>query len=868
MSQFAAQEQGEDRAAPRHGGLEAPPSTPKPKHRKRATADAFRQLKQRLASTSLADLLGPPPADGPADPVPPESDPPSLQPTIASTRGPPPLTTADASRTNSVSRDTGEPFAIGDLPDGSSSRSPVEIHFSPLDRAEGHAQSSIIGAGYDGSFSLRETALENLACSDEDAPAALPDPHSRDDYQSAPVASVEQSPRAEASLPALRPDELQADEEIATGETALRLLLEPELPSLDEFAAVHVGQFFAAPSEHPEASHETTPEPQSDSVETSRPPDYRFWEAELEPDVQTKDEELVDETLAEFERAAAVAPDPPPEPHEREEIEVELLARPFDLPEEKLSTVSLDLVPDAQETVAQQEAAPESLPQQVEATEEEATVTPAVAPSAQQEAAPESLPQQVEATQEEATVTAAVAPSAQQEVAPALLPQQVEATQEEATVTAAAPPAEEAAPVLLLQQVEATQEEATVTAAAAPLAQEEVAPGPIEAIEADVRLAGPQGDESGLDPKRQAEARRRAAIHRQENEEPSEEASEVARSLLEIMSLPNNATQPQERALAADTLLQLLRRLPVKSLVAMAERLSFMEAPPPLILAQLIHDQRIEVAGPLLEKCSAINDHDLMEVIADGNEQSNRMIARRRSLSSVLCDTLIATENPSTVLTLVRNPGAVISHEAFLRLNELATQHSSLQAPLATRSDLPAPIAFELFWVLPVELRRYVISRFLTDSSTLTKILKLTMRMENELEEAIPERFPPREEVEAFIESLKLANRVEAEKRLAGLLGLQPATAARILADQQGEPLTVALKAAGATRARFEEIFAALETTHDNCLQPKRSANELQSFFESLSFNKARVLLTYWDWAVLRTGPYTTLSAGKPLELP
>jgi hypothetical protein len=649
---------------------------------------------------------------------------------------------------------------------------------------------------------------------------------------------VEQSPRAEASLPALRPDELQADEEIATGETALRLLLEPELPSLDEFAAVHVGQFFAAPSEHPEASHETTPEPQSDSVETSRPPDYRFWEAELEPDVQTKDEELVDETLAEFERAAAVAPDPPPEPHEREEIEVELLARPFDLPEEKQSTVSLDLVPDAQETVAQQEAAPESLPQQVEATEEEATVTPAVAPSAQQEAAPESLPQQVEATQEEATVTAA------------------------------APPAEEAAPVLLLQQVEATQEEATVTAAAAPLAQEEVAPGPIEAIEADVRLAGPQGDESGLDPKRQAEARRRAAIHRQENEEPSEEASEVARSLLEIMSLPNNATQPQERALAADTLLQLLRRLPVKSLVAMAERLSFMEAPPPLILAQLIHDQRIEVAGPLLEKCSAINDHDLMEVIADGNEQSNRMIARRRSLSSVLCDTLIATENPSTVLTLVRNPGAVISHEAFLRLNELATQHSSLQAPLATRSDLPAPIAFELFWVLPVELRRYVISRFLTDSSTLTKILKLTMRMENELEEAIPERFPPREEVEAFIESLKLANRVEAEKRLAGLLGLQPATAARILADQQGEPLTVALKAAGATRARFEEIFAALETTHDNCLQPKRSANELQSFFESLSFNKARVLLTYWDWAVLRTGPYTTLSAGKPLELP
>jgi hypothetical protein len=35
---------------------------------------------------------------------------------------------------------------------------------------------------------------------------------------------------------------------------------------------------------------------------------------------------------------------------------------------------------------------------------------------------------------------------------------------------------------------------------------------------------------------------------------------------------------------------------------------------------------------------------------------------------------------------------------------------------------------------------------------------------------------------------------------------------------------------------------------------------ELQGFFESLSFNKARVLLTYWDWGVLGTGPYAAAS--------
>jgi Uncharacterised protein conserved in bacteria (DUF2336) len=367
-------------------------------------------------------------------------------------------------------------------------------------------------------------------------------------------------------------------------------------------------------------------------------------------------------------------------------------------------------------------------------------------------------------------------------------------------------------------------------------------------------------DETSALPKSSAESRRRAVLLRQAESEPSEELGEVARSLLDIMSLPANATQPQERALAADSLLHLVHRLPVKTLVAMAERVSFMEAPPPLIMAELIHDPRIEVAGPLLEKCSAINDQDLIEVIADGLVQSNRMIARRRSLSAVLCDALIATEDTSAILTLVRNPGAMISHEAFYQLNELAKLHPTLQAPLATRSDLPAPVAFELFWVLPGELRRYVISRFLTDSTTLNKILKLTQRMDADQQEATADRFSSPEDIDRFLMHLHAGRVDEAEQLMSALLGLEARTAKRILADPDGEPLTVALKAMGATRARFEEAFSASSEISENGLRPRRSATELQSIFESLSFNKARVLLTYWDWAISRSGPYAALS--------
>ena len=39
----------------------------------------------------------------------------------------------------------------------------------------------------------------------------------------------------------------------------------------------------------------------------------------------------------------------------------------------------------------------------------------------------------------------------------------------------------------------------------------------------------------------------------------------------------------------------------------------------------------------------------------------------------------------------------------------------------------------------------------------------------------------------------------------------------------------------------------------------ERDIGELQSMFETLSFNKARILLTYWDWAQGKTGPYATV---------
>ena len=183
----------------------------------------------------------------------------------------------------------------------------------------------------------------------------------------------------------------------------------------------------------------------------------------------------------------------------------------------------------------------------------------------------------------------------------------------------------------------------------------------------------------------------------------------------------------------------------------------------------------------------------------------------------------------------------------------------ALQAPLSTRLDTPAPVAFELFWALPAELRRYVLSRFLTDSETLDRVLKIALSVRNsESAEAgaSEPKFPDKAKIDEFVELARGNDRSAAAARLAELAAISPANADRIMADHEGEPLSVVFKVIGLNRSRFAEVIDEFRQSPQGLLRGSRNISELQSIFDSLSFNKARMLLTYWDWAVQHSGPY------------
>jgi hypothetical protein len=340
--------------------------------------------------------------------------------------------------------------------------------------------------------------------------------------------------------------------------------------------------------------------------------------------------------------------------------------------------------------------------------------------------------------------------------------------------------------------------------------------------------------------------------------EPDEESGRTARKLLDMMSASGSA-QPQERALAADTLLQLVPRMPVRDLVALSERVCMMEDAPALLVDKLINHSKARVAQPLLEGGTVISEQDMLKLITTCDVDRLIMIAKRREVSSTVCDALCARGQASVYLTLVRNPGAKLSHDAFVTLCEIAKTQAALQAPLATRGDTPPPIAFELFWSLPVELRRYILSRFLTDSGTLDKILKIAQSVDGGKagEKSSEPSFPPRRKTESMVELIVEGAGDEAAAMMADLAGVGIENARRIIADPDGEPLTVALKTLGLTRNQFHTDISKCVNSPQAMLRADRNVGELQAMFDSLSFNKARTLITYWDWAMEKTGPYT-----------
>ena len=196
----------------------------------------------------------------------------------------------------------------------------------------------------------------------------------------------------------------------------------------------------------------------------------------------------------------------------------------------------------------------------------------------------------------------------------------------------------------------------------------------------------------------------------------------------------------------------LLQDVEAQVRAALSTNLRFCETLPHDVALKLASDVD-SVALPILEDSPALNNADLVSIIAEAGETKQAAIARRPTVSTDVADALVATDSEEVVATLVGNAGAEIGDATYGRILDTFADSERVTTPLVHRQQIPVAIAERLVTLVSENLRDYLVARHeLPDSVTTDLILKSRERATLQLSGA--------DNVEALVRSLAKNDRL------------------------------------------------------------------------------------------------------------
>ncbi len=166
-----------------------------------------------------------------------------------------------------------------------------------------------------------------------------------------------------------------------------------------------------------------------------------------------------------------------------------------------------------------------------------------------------------------------------------------------------------------------------------------------------------------------------------------------------------NHDLPFEDRCAAEAALTLLLDDPSpKVRGALAEALSMSRHAPPQVISALAADQA-EVAALVLARSPLLNDSDLVDRVAEGDEPVRTLVAMRPSLSMQVSAAIAEIGEVESCLELLANRGAEIAALSFRRLVERHGRDGRMREALLADTRLPADCRHTLLVAVGQALR-------------------------------------------------------------------------------------------------------------------------------------------------------------------
>lgn len=344
---------------------------------------------------------------------------------------------------------------------------------------------------------------------------------------------------------------------------------------------------------------------------------------------------------------------------------------------------------------------------------------------------------------------------------------------------------------------------------------------------------------------------------------------QLAKRLADAICLPASKLTPQERHMAGDVLVELLRSTEPEIREAVAKRLVMLNEAPRTILVILAKDD-ISIARHVLENSKSLTDSDLIQIARKVKMEHRLMMAQRRHLSDAVVDVLVEFMEEDVVETLLKNKGSNLSDTAIQRILVASRAHQPYVELLVRREELRPSHGLTMYWWADGANRRRILKRFAVtrhvlqescadlypmaaaegwNDSGVRKALQFIERRQRN--RAAAER-SPYDNLEAIFEDISRNGLTrETTEELSYMAGIKPATGAQILTDRGGQPIAILCKAPGLKRSHLEMIWKGLGrpfSTPSGDIDP--DYNRTLETYDTISTDKAQTVLRYWNWSL------------------
>ena len=145
-----------------------------------------------------------------------------------------------------------------------------------------------------------------------------------------------------------------------------------------------------------------------------------------------------------------------------------------------------------------------------------------------------------------------------------------------------------------------------------------------------------------------------------------------------------------------DVLSHLIKRVEIKALAELSQRLAPAPNAPSGVVRHLAKHDDILVAGPVLSQSERLSDADLIEIAKVKGQAHLMAISERTLLDEKLTDVLLKRGNKQVIHKLAQNHGAFFSKAGFTTLVNYAKSDEILAEKVGQRVDLPPKLLHEL----------------------------------------------------------------------------------------------------------------------------------------------------------------------------